>query len=187
MSFRPVSDARYWFSQARAEAFKRLPIPVPAFRFAPQGALFLKNGGVVELDYSNPQESAKLEGLDNGDCDAIGWRDRIYGRWAVTVRWGEGMGITAHAITKEEAYEAACKIRERKQAEEARVQSEPLLFLERELHRHDWWHHMSDSYAAAESGRRHMEEILDACKKCPTEEARLLWGKIAPIEFPCPF
>lgn len=188
--FRPVSDARYWFSQFQQEAFRKLlssKRPAPkAPVLPPCGALFLKDGGVIDLDYADPKDSVKIQNLANDAVDGIVWRNRTTGTWVATVRWGESMGITAFAPTKEEAYGAACTIRTKKKAEEARIQSDPLLLLERALSRHDWWHAMADSYGTCASGERQMDEIRTLAKSLPPEDVRKLWAKHAPLEFGCP-
>lgn len=183
--FRPISDARYWFRAAAEDARRPSAKPTP---FAPRGAVVLADGRAVELDYTNSADERKLSSLAVDQVVGIGWRDRRTGEWRVTVRGDIHLKHEAKGATLADALRAALDARTTAEAAEIALRNDAPSHLDRELARHDWWSHMSDSYGTASAGERHMREIQAIAARVPVETVRALWKKHAPDGGPaCPF
>ena len=139
----------------------------------------------MELDYSTWGDLPKLE--NPGIPFAIGWRDRQTGLWRAEARRGLLATIyTAEHPDFSSAVEEVLRIQDQAKAVAATLKSDPIVHLEQELAKHDWWHTMSDSFSACAAGESHLKEILNIARQAPAEEVRKVWEKWAPKEFACP-
>jgi len=184
--FRPIADARYWFQSAAQEKIRVRRAGSPTL-LPPRGALVLSDGSTVELDYTDRADEGKIGGPDAAKVVGLAWRDRQGKGWSAEVR---GDRIARHrgvGATLAEAVAAATDAYYTAEAAEADLREDSVAHLDRELARHDWWAHMSDSYGTALAGERHMQEILGIAARCPADTVRALWAKYAPTDGPaCP-
>ena len=163
-----MKNAYYWFGRSK--------------NGPSEGALVREDGSLVRLNYRDYSDVYKVR---DHHAKAVALLTLIpkSGKWkgeATHPFHGGTVWTSGEYTTPEEAGAAILLELKNLREDEEALRNDPLRHLERELLRHDWWHHQSDSWGVCKAGEAHRKEIEEISAKCNPALAKALWDRYCP-------
>jgi hypothetical protein len=162
------------------------------YRGPKQGAVLLKSGQVIELDFTDWQARNKLNAVGLDDVVAT-FTKAPRGGWSgqASVRSLRGGTHNVYSQDGGNDFDAVKndileKVAEY-EADFTRLEKDPEAKLEALLKSHDWYHAYSDDYRYYAAGERSWKLIQEQAKLVDTEKVRELFEKHSPEDIGCPF
>ena len=182
-----LRSLRYWMSQS---SFRSIRHPKP-YRGPTEGAVLLTDGTLIRvpLDYATGSQALNQIDADQIEATFLHLSLQDWNGEAEVPDLDGHLYIvnTSVCATLEEAVVAIRAKKAETLAELAETKAHPDRELKERLEQHDWYGHMSDSFAASEVSDRNMVKILALVQQVPMDTARALWAKYAPNgDFACP-